>query len=68
MVFTLIVFIVVVAAVLALAQIVAGVIGLHLAYESVRASGGTLVIPSAFGEGFTDPDAADALAKAAKKG
>lgn len=41
---------------------------MHLAYESVRASGGTLVIPSAFSEGFTDPDAADALAKAAKKG
>jgi len=41
---------------------------MHLAYESVRASGGTLVIPSAFSEGFTNPDAADALAKAAKKG
>lgn len=41
---------------------------MHLAYESVRASCGTLVIPSAFSEGFTNPDAADALAKAAKKG
>ena len=41
---------------------------MHLAYESVKQSGGTLVIPSAFSEGFTNPDAADALAKAAKKG
>ena len=40
---------------------------MHLAYESVRASGGTLVIPSAFSEGFTDPDTAEALAKAAKQ-
>lgn len=39
---------------------------MHLAYESVKASGGTLVIPSAFSEGFTDPDAAEALTKAAK--
>lgn len=39
---------------------------MHLAYESVKQSGGTLVIPSAFSEGFTDPDAAEALAKAAK--
>lgn len=41
---------------------------MHLAYESVKQSGGTLVIPSAFSEGFTDPDAAEALAKAAKRG
>lgn len=41
---------------------------MHLAYESVKASGGTLVIPSAFSEGFTDPDATEALAKAAKQG
>ena len=41
---------------------------MHLAYESVKQSGGTLVIPSAFSEGFTDPDAAEALAKAAKQG
>ncbi len=27
---------------------------MHLAYDSVRKSGGTLVIPSAFSEGFTD--------------
>ncbi|WP_139652129.1 slipin family protein [Raoultibacter phocaeensis] len=27
---------------------------MHLAYESVKKSGGTLVIPSAFSEGFTD--------------
>lgn len=40
---------------------------MHLAYESVKQSGGTLVIPSAFSEGFTDPDAAEALAKAAKR-
>lgn len=39
---------------------------MHLAYESVKQSGGTLVIPSAFSEGFTDPDAAEKLAKAAK--
>lgn len=38
---------------------------MHLAYESVKQSGGTLVIPSAFSEGFTgDPDA---IAKAAAK-
>jgi len=36
---------------------------MHLAYESVKQSGGTLVIPSAFSEGFTDPDAAEAVAK-----
>ena len=41
---------------------------MHLAYESVKQSGGTLVIPSAFSEGFTDPDAAEAVAKAAKQG
>ncbi|MFR5090791.1 MAG: hypothetical protein ACLTDR_01130 [Adlercreutzia equolifaciens] len=40
---------------------------MHLAYESVKQSGGTLVIPSAFSEGFTDPDAAEAVAKAAKR-
>ena len=40
---------------------------MHLAYEAVKQSGGTLVIPSAFSEGFTDPDAAEALAKAAKQ-
>ncbi|WP_315897680.1 slipin family protein [Xiamenia xianingshaonis] len=39
---------------------------MHLAYESVKRSGGTLVIPSAFSEGFTDPDAAETIAKAAK--
>lgn len=39
---------------------------MHLAYESVKQSGGTIVIPSAFSEGFTDPDVADALAKTAK--
>ena len=39
---------------------------MHLAYESVKQSGGTLVIPSAFSEGFTDPDAADAVTKAVK--
>ena len=41
---------------------------MHLAYESVKQSGGTLVIPSAFSEGFTDPDAAEAVAKVAKQG
>lgn len=42
---------------------------MHLAYESVRQSGGTLVIPSAFSEGFTDaPDAAERIAKAAAQG
>ncbi|WP_241157200.1 slipin family protein [Adlercreutzia sp. ZJ242] len=41
---------------------------MHLAYESVKQSGGTLVIPSAFSEGFTDSDAAEAIAKAVKKG
>ena len=39
---------------------------MHLAYEAVKQSGGTLVIPSAFSEGFTDPDAADAVTKAVK--
>ena len=41
---------------------------MHLAYESVKQSGGTLVIPSAFSEGFTDPDAAEAVAKTVGKG
>ena len=41
---------------------------MHLAYESVKQSGGTLVIPSAFSEGFTDPEAAERLVKAAKQG
>jgi hypothetical protein len=27
---------------------------MHLAYESVRRSGGTVVIPSAFSDGFAD--------------
>lgn len=40
---------------------------MHLAYESVKQSGGTLVIPSAFSEGFTDSDSVETLAKAAKK-
>ena len=31
---------------------------MHLAYESVEKSGGTLVIPSAFSEGFVDPSGA----------
>lgn len=39
---------------------------MHLAYESVKQSGGTLVVPSAFSEGFTDSDAAEAIAKAVK--
>ena len=39
---------------------------MHLAYESVKQSGGTLVIPSAFSEGFTG-DAAEAVAKTAAK-
>ena len=39
---------------------------MHLAYESVKQSGGTLVIPSAFSEGFTG-DTAEAAAKAAAK-
>lgn len=39
---------------------------MHLAYESVKQSGGTLVIPSAFSEGFTG-DVAEAAAKAAAK-
>ncbi len=41
---------------------------MHLAYESVKQSGGTLVIPSAFSEGFADPEAAERLVKAAKQG
>ena len=32
---------------------------MHLAYESVKKSGGTLVIPSAFSEGFTDGQAGE---------
>ena len=41
---------------------------MHLAYESVKQSGGTLVIPSAFSEGFTEgADAAERMAKAAAK-
>ncbi|WP_241157110.1 slipin family protein [Adlercreutzia sp. ZJ304] len=32
---------------------------MHLAYESVKNSGGTLVIPSAFSEGFNDPNLAE---------
>ncbi|WP_314010101.1 SPFH domain-containing protein [Cryptobacterium curtum] len=28
---------------------------MHLAYESVKASGGTVVLPSSFSEGFVDP-------------
>lgn len=32
---------------------------MHLAYESVKKSGGTLVIPSAFSEGFTDGGAGE---------
>ena len=40
---------------------------MHLAYESVKQSGGTLVIPSAFSEGFTDPDVAKAMAEVATK-
>lgn len=43
---------------------------MHLAYESVKQSGGTLVIPSAFSEGFTDvgsaADTAKAIGKSAK--
>ena len=41
---------------------------MHLAYESVKQSGGTLVIPSAFSEGFTDSEAAERLVKAARQG
>ena len=36
---------------------------MHLAYESVETSGGTLVIPSAFSEGFT-PEVAKAAVQA----
>lgn len=36
---------------------------MHLAYESVKQSGGTLVIPSAFSEGFTDAGNAADVAK-----
>lgn len=39
---------------------------MHLAYESVKKSGGTLVVPSAFSEGFTETDA-DRAAKAKGK-
>ena len=40
---------------------------MHLAYESVRQSGGTLVIPSAFSEGFTGaPEDADRAFRVAK--
>ncbi len=40
---------------------------MHLAYESVKQSGGTLVIPSAFSEGFTgDPEMAVKASGAAK--
>lgn len=40
---------------------------MHLAYESVKQSGGTLVIPSAFSEGFTgDAETAVKASKAAK--
>ena len=28
---------------------------MHLAYESVKSSGGTVVLPSSFSEGFVDP-------------
>ncbi len=35
---------------------------MHLAYESVKQSGGTLVIPSAFSEGFAGSrDASDVV-------
>ncbi|WP_251230575.1 SPFH domain-containing protein [Adlercreutzia aquisgranensis] len=41
---------------------------MHLAYESVKHSGGTLVIPSAFSEGFTEgPDGADKVARAVQQ-
>ena len=36
---------------------------MHLAYESVKQSGGTLVIPSAFSEGFV-PEAGEKTGKA----
>lgn len=40
---------------------------MHLAYESVKRSGGTLVIPSAFSEGFTDSaEAVEKLSQAMK--
>lgn len=39
---------------------------MHLAYESVKQSGGTLVIPSAFSEGFTDAGNASGVADAVK--
>ena len=39
---------------------------MHLAYESVEQSGGTLVIPSAFSEGFVEGDAEKAAERAAK--
>lgn len=41
---------------------------MHLAYESVKQSGGTLVIPSAFSEGFTgDAEMTSKMPKAAAK-
>lgn len=40
---------------------------MHLAYESVKQSSGTIVIPSAFSEGFTDASAASDVAKAVEK-
>lgn len=43
---------------------------MHLAYESVKKSGGTLVIPSAFSEGFTSSSPekpAESIAEAVKK-
>lgn len=42
---------------------------MHLLYESIRETGGTVVVPSSFSEGFGDvlpKDAADALGKIAK--
>ena len=40
---------------------------MHLAYESVKQSGGTLVIPSAFSEGFVEPAAGKASSPAPKQ-
>ena len=39
---------------------------MHLAYESVKQSGGTLVVPSAFSEGFVDGGEAPAAPKSTK--
>ncbi|MBX9034575.1 slipin family protein [Gordonibacter massiliensis (ex Traore et al. 2017)] len=39
---------------------------MHLAYESVEKSGGTLVIPSAFSEGFVEGDAEKAAERTAR--